>query len=67
MDHYVEKEEVELAKKDSKFRKQYPLIAKRLDELEKMAHSPCGLEGFDLYQPLIDRIEALEKRRKKQK
>lgn len=67
MDHYVEKEEVELAKKDSKFRKQYPLIAKRLDELEKMAHSPCGLEGFDLYQPLIDRIETLEKRIKKQK
>jgi|TARA_R110000782_G_scaffold197683_1_gene286742 hypothetical protein len=67
MDHFAEKHDLELARTESKFRKDYPLIAERLDYLESIAHPKCGLDGFDDYQPLIDRIEALEKRRKKQK
>lgn len=63
MQYLAEKYDIELAKKDAKFRKQYPLIADRLDNLENMAHSKCecGLAEFDGYEDLIDRIDAIEK------
>ena len=35
MQHFAEKYDIELAKKDVKFRKQYPLMAERIDSLEK--------------------------------
>ena len=35
MDHFVEKYNIDIAKKDSKFRSQYPLQADRLDALEE--------------------------------
>jgi hypothetical protein len=35
-------------------------LEERIIELEKIAHPKCGLEGFDGYKPLIDRIEKLE-------
>ena len=35
MQHFAEKYDIELAKKDAKFRKQYPLIAEIIDSLEK--------------------------------
>ena len=35
MDHFAEKYDLELAKTESKFRKQYPLQADRLDALEE--------------------------------
>jgi hypothetical protein len=60
MQHFAEKYDLELAKKDAKFRKQFPLVAKRIDELEKIAHPKCGLDGFDGYHPLIDRIDGIE-------
>ena len=34
MEYFAEKYELELLKKDAKFRKQYPLQAERLDNLE---------------------------------
>jgi hypothetical protein len=37
MQYLADKYDLELAKKDSKFRKQYPLILARLEELEKKA------------------------------
>ena len=60
MQHFAEKYDLELAKKDAKFRKQFPLVAQRLDVLEALAHPKCGLDGFDDYPPLIDRIEGIE-------
>ena len=60
MQYLAVKYDVELAKKDAKFRKQYPLIADRLDKLESMAHHKCGLDGFDDYQPMIDRLDSIE-------
>ena len=60
MQHFAVKYDLELAKKDAKFRKQFPLIAQRLDALEAMAHPKCGLDGFDDYPPLIDRIDGME-------
>ncbi len=62
MQHFAEKYDLELAKKDAKFVKQFPLVAKRLEELERIAHPKCGLDGFDDYPKLIDRIEKLEKK-----
>ena len=35
MQHFAEKYDIELAKKDAKFRKQYPIQAERLDALEE--------------------------------
>lgn len=35
MDHFAEKYDLELAKTESKFKKQYPLIAERLELLEE--------------------------------
>ena len=60
LEHVAQKYDLELSKTDSKFKKQFPLQAARLEELEKIAHPPCGLDGFDGYQPLVDRIESLE-------
>ena len=37
MQYLADKYDLELAKKDSKFRKQYPLILARIEELEKKA------------------------------
>ena len=60
MQYLAVKYDLELAKKDAKFRKQYPIVAERIDILESMAHNKCGLEGFDGYEDLIDRIDAME-------
>jgi len=35
MEYFAEKYELELMKKDAKFRKQYPLAAERIDNIEK--------------------------------
>mgnify|MGYP000108832697 CR=1 FL=1 len=64
MQHFAEKYDLELAKKDSKFRKQYPLQAERLDKLEQNSHPCKELHEFDAYPDLIDRIEKLEKKNK---
>ncbi|OUW48039.1 MAG: hypothetical protein CBD47_03620 [Synechococcus sp. TMED187] len=64
MQHFAEKYDLELAKKDAKFKEQYPLIAERLEFLESIAHPKCGIEEFDGYPALIDRIKKLEKKAK---
>ena len=35
-------------------------LEKRIEELEKIAHPKCGLDGFDGYQPLLDRLDKIE-------
>jgi hypothetical protein len=32
----------------------------RIIYLEELAHPKCGLDGFDGYEPLIQRLEKLE-------
>lgn len=64
MDHFAEKHDIELARTESKFKKDYPLIAERLEYLESIAHPKCGIEEFDGYQKLIDMIEARDKKQK---
>jgi len=60
MQHFAEKYDLELAKKDAKFRKQFPLVADRLDKLEKNSHPCKELHEFEVYPELIDRIEGIE-------
>jgi len=62
MQHFAEKYDLELAKKDVKFRKQFPLVADRLDKLESNSHPCKELHEFDAYPKLIERIEKLEKK-----
>jgi len=67
MQYFAEKYELELMKKDAKFRKQYPLVAQRLDEIEKNSHPCKELHEFEAYSALIARIEKLEKQKVKKK
>ena len=62
MEYFAERYDLELAKKDAKFRKQYPLAAERLDKLEANSHPCKELHEFDAYPDLIKRIEKLEKK-----
>ena len=64
MQHFAEKYELEIMKKDAKFRKQYPHAAARLDALEANSHPPKPLCCFEDYELLIKRIEKLEKNSK---
>ena len=43
MQYVAVKYDLELAKKDAKFIKQYPLMAKRIQELEQRPTSPAAL------------------------
>ena len=35
-------------------------LEERVIELEEIAHPKCGIESFDGYKPLVDRIDKLE-------
>lgn len=66
MQHVAVKYNLELAKKDAKFRKQFPLIAQRLDALEERAlRNKIALEGIcpvilDRLDTMVDRIDSME-------
>jgi hypothetical protein len=66
MQHLAVKYNLELAKKDAKFRKQFPLIAQRLDALEERAlRNKIALEGIcpvilDRLDSMVDRIDSME-------
>lgn len=62
MEYFAERYDIELAKTESKFKKQYPLIAERLEALEENAHPPIPMECFDGFEKLEKRIEKLEKK-----
>ena len=64
MEHFAEKYDLEIAKKDSKFKADYPLVAERLETVEKNSHPCKELHEFDAYPDLIARIEELERRLK---
>ena len=59
---------IDLIVQDKKFHEKYPLVSERLTAVEddldyccKLAHPKCGIEEFDGYDKLIERIERLEK------
>lgn len=53
---------IDLIKQDKKFHEKYPLVAERLNVLEKNSHPCKELHEFEVYPELIARIEALEKK-----
>ena len=55
---------IDLIKQDKKFHEKYPLVAKRIKELEKIAHPKCGIESFDGYQVIDSRLKEVERRLK---
>ena len=60
MQYLANKYDIELAKKEEKWLAQYPALKKRIEELEAQAHYPCGLEEFDDFEKLNQRIKELE-------
>lgn len=62
MQHFAERYNLEVIKKDAKFRKQFPLAAEKLDRVVKNSHPCKELHEFDAYPDLIARIEELEKK-----
>lgn len=36
-------------------------LEERIVELEKLAHPKCGIESFDGWAPLLERVKKLEK------
>jgi|TARA_B100000073_G_C23640617_1_gene536470 chloramphenicol 3-O-phosphotransferase len=53
MEYLSDKYDIELAKKQSKFEADYPLIMKRIEKLEKLSH-PDRQEAFN---KVIDELE----------
>ena len=51
---------LDIIKQDKKFKERYPLVAERLDNLEKNSHPCKELHEFEVYPELIKRIEDLE-------
>tara|TARA_R100000231_G_scaffold106537_1_gene78855 strand:+ start:821 stop:1102 length:282 start_codon:yes stop_codon:yes gene_type:complete len=56
---------IDIIKENKKFHELYPIIANRINNLEKNSHPCKELHEFDAYPKLISRIEELEKNIKK--
>jgi len=65
MQHFAEKYDLELAKKDAKFRKQYPLIADRLDALEEDLGTLWTIHTKQIAQKIADEVKAEAKKSNK--
>ena len=59
------KYDLELAKKDAKFRKQYPLIADRLDALEEDLGTLWTIHTKQIAQKIADEVKAEAKKSNK--
>jgi hypothetical protein len=61
MEYISIKYDIDLAKREEKWLDQYPALAARIRQLESVSHTPCGLEDFDGYPEIDQRIKKLEK------
>ena len=55
---------IDIVKQDKKFHETYPLISERLEKLERDSHPKCGIETFDGYSKIDNRIKEIERRLK---
>lgn len=62
MDYVTEKYDIDLAKKEEKWFNQYPGLKARIEKLEDQAHYKCGIEDFDGYSDIDDRLKTLEEK-----
>jgi hypothetical protein len=53
---------IDIIKQEVKFWEKYPGIYKRILKLEKESHAKCGIESFDGYGEIDERIKRLEKK-----
>jgi|TARA_R110002074_G_scaffold117303_4_gene249260 hypothetical protein len=65
MEYVSVKYDINIAKRELNWLSQYPALAARIQSLESVAHPKCGLEEFDGFHKLDQRIKKLEKRIKK--
>ena len=65
LQYIAEKYDIELAKKDAKFRKQYPLIADRLDALEEDLGTLWTIHTKQIAQKIADEVKAEAKKSNK--
>ena len=62
MEYISQKYDIEIAKKQSKFEQDYPLMMKRVKKLERLSH-PDRKEAFEnIMQDYEKRLNALEKK-----
>lgn len=67
MEYISQKYDIEIAKKQSKFEQDYPLMMKRVRKLERWSH-PDRKEAFEkIMQDYEKRLNALEKKLKNKK
>tara|TARA_B100000287_G_C20502130_1_gene729515 strand:- start:369 stop:686 length:318 start_codon:yes stop_codon:yes gene_type:complete len=67
MEYISQKYDIEIAKKQSKFEQDYPLMMKRVRKLERLSH-PDRKEAFEkIMQDYEKRLNALEKKLKNKK
>ena len=58
---------IDIIKENKKFHELYPIIANRINKLERNSHPCKELHEFEAYPDLIARIEKLEKQKSKKK
>ena len=58
---------IDIIKENKKFHELYPIIANRINKLERNSHPCKELHEFEAYPDLIARIEKLEKQKLKKK
>tara|TARA_B100000287_G_C20487826_1_gene723814 strand:+ start:675 stop:917 length:243 start_codon:yes stop_codon:yes gene_type:complete len=64
MEYVSQKYDIEIAKKQSKFEQDYPLMMKRVTKLEKNSHPCKEFHEFEVYPELMSRLEEIERRLK---
>jgi hypothetical protein len=60
MTYVTDKYDLDIAKKEEKWFKRYPGLKARIESLEDKAHYKCGIEEFDGYADIDNRITKLE-------
>ena len=58
---------IDIIKENKKFHELYPIVANRINKLERNSHPCKELHEFEAYPDLIARIEKLEKQKLKKK
>lgn len=61
MEYLAVKYDIHIAKKEAKWKSDYPLLAEKIEQLEKNSHPCKELHEFDVWPSLNARIELLER------
>jgi hypothetical protein len=67
MEYVATKYDIEIAKREENWLNQYPNLKQRLEYLESIAHPKCGIEEFEGYEQINERIKDLENANRKKR